>query len=144
MKWFLQQRQIGSFYALLIVVSLALLAGCGGSAGSAASDLNVQLIPAPEGRNGTYLIVQVTDKEGKPVTNATVELEGNMTHPGMAPVFGDAVSDDADGTSDGIYQVPFAFNMAGDWVITVAIERDGKSEIKDIPVNVGETAVTVE
>ena len=129
---------------VLIGVLLLLLAGCGGkSENVTSSGLSVQLAPAPEGRNGTYLSVKLSDVDGKAVSDAKVSLEGNMTHPGMAPVLAEQVSDDADGAADGTYKVPFAFNMAGDWVISVTIDRNGVVETKEFPVNVGETAVTL-
>ena len=129
---------------VLIGVLLLLLAGCGGKSENVTnSGLSVQLTPAPEGRGGTYLSVKLSDVDGKAVTDAKVSLEGNMTHPGMAPILADSVSDDADGAADGTYKVPFAVNKAGDWVICVTIDRNGVNETKEFPVNVGETAVTL-
>ena len=97
----------------------------------------ITLLPAPGGPNGKYLTVQVADQAGKPVTDATVSLEGNMSHGGMAPIEGKPVKDDADGKVDGLYQVPFQFNMLGDWIITVAVKQgDGAPVKQDIPAQV--------
>ena len=85
----------------------------------------------------------MAEPDGTLVTDATVSLEGNMNHAGMAPVLGDGVKDDADGTLDGSYRMPFAFSMAGDWIVTVSIERTGITETKDINVLVGDSDVTV-
>lgn len=60
---------------------------------------------------------------GQPVENAEVRLEGNMSHPGMAPVFGDARE-----VAPGRYQAPLDLTMAGDWFILAQITlRDGRS-----------------
>ncbi|MFN8444944.1 MAG: FixH family protein [Caldilineaceae bacterium] len=134
-------QNIRNFILTLFIVLF--LASCGSSSGST-SDLHVSLASAPEGRNGSYLTVNLTDKDGKPVTDAKVGLQGDMTHAGMAPIIADAVSDDADGAADGVYRVPFAFNMAGDWVITVSIERNGKGETQEIKATVNETEVKFE
>ena len=129
-------------FILTLLIAL-FLAGCGSSSG-ATSDLHVTLTAAPEGRNGSYLTVNLTDKDGKPVTDAKVGLQGDMTHAGMAPVIADPVGDDADGVADGAYRVPFAFNMAGDWVVTVSIDRNGKVETQEIKATVNETEVKIE
>ena len=132
------------FLISLIVFMLLGLAACGRSSSSAtASDLQIALAP-PEGANPQFLVVQLADQAGKPVTNATVSLEGNMQHAGMAPVTGKAVQDNADGKEDGRYQIPFAFSMLGDWVITVSVKgADGKTTQRDIPVTVSDQGVKV-
>jgi hypothetical protein len=57
------------------------------------------------------------------VEGATVEVEGNMRHAGMVPVFGSALEGEA-----GTYVVPdFTFTMAGDWVLSLqAALPDGR------------------
>lgn len=99
--------------------------------------LQITLIAAPAGKDSGYQIVQVMDQAGQPVTDATVSLEGNMNHGGMAPMFGAAVNDDADGQADGRYQAPIQLNMLGDWIMTVTVKRsDGTIVNQDIPVQV--------
>ncbi|MFN8488340.1 MAG: FixH family protein [Caldilineaceae bacterium] len=132
------------FLISLSIFILFCLAACGGSSSANnASGLQITLVP-PEGANPQFLVVQLADQAGKPVTNATVSLEGNMQHAGMAPVTGQAVQDNADGKEDGRYQVPFAFSMLGDWVITVSVKgADGKTAQRDIPVTVSDQGVKV-
>lgn len=138
------RMKVRSLFLFLMLVLSLLLAACSGSSGASTGEFNVQVMAAPEGRNGTYLTVVVSDKAGNPVTDAKVGVEGNMTHPGMAPVIADAVTDEADGKADGSYQIPFAFNMAGDWVITVLVDRNGNVESYDVPASVNETEVTIQ
>lgn len=67
----------------------------------------------------------------KPVTGAHVTLEGDMTHAGMAPVFGDAKE-----TAPGQYQGQLTLNMGGDWVVLAHITlASGKNLEKQIDVS---------
>jgi hypothetical protein len=58
--------------------------------------------------------VKLTDEGGKPLPHAKVKLEGNMTHPGMTPVFADAKE-----VRPGQYQGDLDLTMGGDWVILI-------------------------
>jgi len=123
---------------------LLTLTGCGQRAAGGSVDLKITLQPAAEGPSANYLTVTLADATGAPVTDATVRLEGNMNHAGMAPVQSEAVTDNADGTSDGRYRVPFTLSMLGDWIITVSAERhNGSKATQDIPVTVTEGQVEV-
>lgn len=130
---------------LLALTTILVLAACGGRAQATnGADLQISLVAPSEGANAQYLIVQVADKAGKPITNAMVNVEGNMQHAGMAPVMGKAASDEADGKADGRYQIPFAFDMLGDWIITVSVKNaDNTTVQRDIPVTVSEQGVKV-
>ena len=121
------------------------LAGCGGRTPSGAGDLTIRLAPPSEGDDAGYLTVQLADASGAPVTEATVQLEGNMNHAGMAPVLSVAVTDNADGSTDGAYHIPFSFTMLGDWIITVSAERAGKAKSTqnfNVTVSDGKVEVT--
>ena len=142
---------------VLLMVGLLLLAGCampsaeqsasmgdGMGAAPAMSDVQVSLLPAPEGKDGDHLVVEVTDAAGMPIADAQVALVGNMGHAGMVPVEAPAVTDDADGAADGRYRLPFTFSMLGDWVMTVTVTlADGTTVTQDIDATVGEAEVTV-
>jgi hypothetical protein len=58
--------------------------------------------------------VTLTDSGGDPVSGATIELEGTMTHAGMVPTFADAEEQ-----APGSYVASLEFTMGGDWVIIV-------------------------
>lgn len=127
-----------------LLLSLGLAACTQSSTQSNNTDLQITLQPAPGGMASAYQIVQLADGAGQPITDATVSLEGNMNHGGMAPVIGEAVTDEADGAADGRYQVPFAFNMLGDWIVTVSLTtRDGATVTQDIPVQVSDQSITI-
>jgi hypothetical protein len=56
--------------------------------------------------------LDLRDPSGKPLSGAHIRVEGNMTHPGMKPEFGDARE-----VAPGRYEAPLEFTMAGDWLI---------------------------
>ena len=133
------------FPFVLLALCLLLLTACGADDETApGADLQIGLIPAPGGINGDYIQVQLADATGAPITAAQVALEGNMTHAGMAPITAAAVTDEADGNSDGTYQLPFQFSMLGDWIVTVAVTlADGTTVTRDIKVTAGADAIEV-
>jgi hypothetical protein len=76
---------------------------------------------------GTPIVVRLTlrDRDQKPVTGARLQLEGLMSHPGMAPVVA-AVTE----RGNGEYEAPLQFTMAGDWILLVTGELPGGMPIK--------------
>lgn len=148
-RWYSRPLDRQFWLRLVLMVSIVLvvigLVGCGGQSGEGGDpNLQVTLIPAPEGVAGQTLTVQLADAAGQPITDARVSLEGNMNHAGMVPVIIDPVPDNADGAIDGRYVVPFAFTMLGDWIITVSIQQaNGATVQQNIDVNVGEAGVTI-
>ena len=65
-------------------------------------------------RTGANAIaIKLTDNAGQAVTQAHVTLEGNMAHPGMTPVFTQAVE-----SVPGMYRSTLDLNMPGDWIVT--------------------------
>ena len=97
-----------------------------GAAGTGA-EVSVALLTRPA-RVGPAAIEVVVRQDGEGVEGATVQVTGDMTHAGMVPVVADAVE-----LGDGVYRSDaFAFDMAGDWIITVDVrhpngERDQAS-----------------
>ena len=86
---------------------------------------------APAIGEETTILVTLSDSANAPINDATVNLRGDMTHAGMMPVTGSATS----GT-DGVYEIPFAFSMGGDWIITVeATLADGTSASQTFNIN---------
>lgn len=88
--------------------------------------------PSPPGPGQGALIFSVTDGQGHPIDNVTLDVEGNMTHAGMVPVFAQVV-----GGKDGRYEVPFEWTMGGDWIVTVkATLADGGLVTRQFNVSV--------
>jgi hypothetical protein len=128
--------------ALLLIIGL-LSAGCASNTAEKSSEIQITLGPASIQSND-QIVVRVTDADGQPFTGATVSIEGNMNHAGMVPVITDPVQDDADGTADGVYQIPFEFTMLGDWILTVSVTGpDGTSYQEEIDATVTEDSITI-
>jgi copper(I)-binding protein len=132
-------QRIGTAWALALAGGL--LAACAAAPGGPTSDLQIEVVAAPGGAKTQALSVTVSDADGAPVTDAQVSLEGNMNHAGMAPVLVAPVSDDADGTADGLYVLPFEFTMLGDWIMTVTVEWAGTKSSRELPLAVSAAGV---
>lgn len=128
---------------LVLLLTLMVLVACGSST-SATGDAAVQITLLP-GTTADSFQVQLHNPDHTPLTDATVTLEANMNHAGMAPVSGEPVQDSADGASDGIYTIPFQFSMLGDWIITVKAELgDGTQATKDVNVTVTDAGIQIQ
>ncbi len=92
------------------------------STGDASLVLTVTLVDEPA-LGPAPLVVTLTEAGGEPVTDAEIEVIGDMTHAGMQPVIREAVQEEA-----GTYRADdFTFTMAGDWIITVTAKtNDGR------------------
>lgn len=65
------------------------------------------------------------------IEGATIDVEGNMSHPGMAPLYAKAQEAKA-----GTYAFKMDLNMAGDWILFLKIKsRDGVVEERSIPLS---------
>ena len=108
---------------IALVVCLALAHGCTQrNEPSLNLTLAYEVSPLPARVGPTTIILKLTDASGKAVTGARVTLEGNMSHPGMAPVFADARE-----TEPGRYQSVIELSMAGDWYVLAHVSlADGR------------------
>jgi hypothetical protein len=80
------------------------------------------------------------DATGELIENAELELEANMSHAGMVPVFASGRE-----VAPGKYEASLEFTMGGDWFILVHAELpDGRSlertiDLPGVDVVCGET-----
>ncbi len=113
---------------LLIFTCLAAadLTACRKSAGPN-QDVSVQvkILPQPVRPGGSTVTIQLADRSGTPISHAHIKVEGDMSHPGMAPVFGEASE-----TAPGSYQAHLDFNMPGDWVVLLHIRLNNGKKIE--------------
>lgn len=81
-----------------------------------------EISPQPP-RVGTVMVtLDIKDASGAPVSAARLNLEGNMSHAGMVPVFSEARE-----IATGRYQSVIELSMAGDWNVTVHVTlSDGR------------------
>ena len=109
-------------------------AGCRRAADAdTAKDISVQerISPQPVRVGDATIAIQLADASGRPVTQAKISVEGDMSHPGMSPVFGTAIE-----ISPGIYTTHLDFNMGGDWVVLSHIVLpDGRKMERQIDVS---------
>jgi len=70
--------------------------------------------PSRGGRN-TFTVTRTTS-DGVRLAGAHVSLEGDMSHPGMSPVFGEARE-----IAPGQYRGTLDLNMLGDWTVVFHI-----------------------
>ena len=84
-----------------------------------------EISPEPARMGPVVVTFQLADPAAKAVTGAHIALEAEMSHAGMAPVFGEARE-----IEPGRYQAHLTFAMAGDWVILLHVTLPGgqKSE----------------
>ena len=118
-----RRRAVGLSLALL---ACSLTLACGGPP-EPGSDLSIawSIEPAPPAASAPGVVrVTVRDARQQVVRGARLQLEGQMSHPGMAPVLA-TLTEQPDGT----YQAPFQFTMAGDWVLVLTGEVAGVGRI---------------
>ena len=117
---------------LLVALSVgASLTGCRKRA-EAQTDVLIahEIAPQPPAVGVATVSLKVTDEAGRTVTGAKIKIEGNMSHPGMAPVFAEAGE-----VAPGRYQAPFEFNMSGDWVLLIDLTLpDGRKLQRQLEV----------
>lgn len=135
-KVHLQGRRLAAlhfFGVVAISCAAALLAtGCH-RRGTAADGMQIRIHISPQPvRVGivTVAVTGVTDGLGEPLAGVHIQVEGDMAHPGMAPVFSDAQE-----TAPGTYTARLNFNMPGDWVVLLHIRlADGTKVERQIEV----------
>ena len=115
--------------ALLLAISML---GCQrAGSGDAAFSVRWTLTPDPPRVGPATFSLTLTDSTtGRPASGARVQLEGNMTHPGMQPVFSAARE-----IAPGRYEAPLALSMGGDWFVLIdATFPDGRRLHRQVSV----------
>jgi len=127
------QRRLWRLWAvgnlLAFVLLLSLLAGCSRSSGAASQiTVETEITPQPARVGPLTINFKLKDAAGKPISGAHATLEGNMTHPGMAPALGEATE-----VAPGTYHGNLELSMGGDWVVTVHLAlSDGQKLDRDL------------
>lgn len=122
---------------MIFVIVGVLLTACGRiqrGRSENTSDITVDMAVEPEqpAIGPATLIFTLTDESGQPINNAALKVEGNMTHAGMTPVFGETTAGE-----NGRYEIPFEWTMGGDWFVTANITLPNGQEIsREFPVTV--------
>lgn len=130
-------KRISILTFLFVILTGGLLSTCGriqAGQGQGEGEITVDLAvePAEPAVGPAQLVVTVTDAAGQPINSATLDIEGNMTHAGMVPVFAQA-----SGGENGRYSVPFEWTMGGDWSVTIEVTlENGQTISREFPVTV--------
>lgn len=100
----------------LVLLILLLAFACQKTAKPPDIALQYEIAPQPVRVGAATIDLKLTDKNGAAVGGARVDLEGNMSHAGMAPVSGEAKE-----IETGKYRGTLQLTMAGDWIVLVHI-----------------------
>jgi hypothetical protein len=121
---------------LAATLTLALLtAGCR-RAPEPAVTIDSEIVPRPVRVGPATISLRLRGKAARPVTGALIALEGDMSHAGMAPVFGDARE-----TEPGHYEGSLNFTMPGDWVVLMHVtlangqKLERETEVRGVGAN---------
>ena len=112
---------------IALMLCIFLFAGCRQESTPAAeAELNISLEvePAESTVGDAELLISVTNADGEPVSPASVDVRGDMSHAGMVPVLRADVQGE-----DGRYRVPFEWTMAGDWTVEVTLTFADESSV---------------
>jgi hypothetical protein len=126
--------------ALVLLACLGTGAGAGAGAGACtrpvgdtgAEDVHValSLLPDPPLVGEARVALRLSGPDGEPLSGATVQVEGNMDHAGMTPVFADLVDQ-----GEGRYAGTLGFTMGGDWFLLVrGTFADGRAFERQVDV----------
>jgi hypothetical protein len=118
------------FCGALICLNL-LLSGCRKS-GEMLPDIIVEheIAPQPPKIGSATITLKLSDSGGTSQNGAQINLEGNMSHAGMRPVFSEARE-----LEPGRYEAPIEFTMGGDWIILVRVTLpDGRKFQRQLDV----------
>jgi hypothetical protein len=125
-------RSLFNRQSLAALIACSILApGCARST-VAADDMTVEwkLTPAPISGRPSRGELLLFDRLHRPVRGARLQVEGHMSHPGMAPIAAPATERD-----DGAYEVRLQFTMDGDWTVRVTgVLADGRRVSRSLEV----------
>jgi len=106
-----------NYWRILLSCTVLLVAGGCRPAGQsiAETEVRLELTPNPPRVGTAQLALTLTDAAGQPLETDSLEVEGNMNHAGMVPVFATLRP-----TTAGRYEGSLEFTMAGDWFLLVS------------------------
>lgn len=119
-------------YLRILTFTVLLVAGGCSPVGQsiAETEVRLELTPNPPRVGTAQLALTLTDAAGQPLETDSLEVEGNMNHAGMVPVFATLRP-----TTAGRYEGSLEFTMAGDWFLLVSGQlADGRRVDQKIDV----------
>ena len=112
----------------LLFASAALFVACRPAPNGAQIDAEaiVRFDPNPPVIGTNMLTVSLTNTAGQPVRLGAIDVEGNMNHAGMRPVFARLQE-----TAPGKYTGPIHFTMGGDWFLLLTRESAAEGTLNE-------------
>lgn len=111
---------------MLAFTATWVLGACSRVADSArAATIEHEISPEPVRVGPIVVTFRLADPRARALTGARIAIEAEMSHPGMAPVFGEARE-----VEPGRYQAHLTFAMAGDWVILLHATLPGGEKLE--------------
>jgi YtkA-like protein len=106
---FLKRKTVIALGVLIVTAQ-----ACGRQSSVPEPTLTHAVSPQPPRTGQSTFTLRLADASGKPLTGVRIELEGNMSHAGMTPVFAGATE-----IQPGQYSSTMELSMAGDWYFLV-------------------------
>lgn len=100
---------------LILFTILTVIAGCSSNEDDT-REINLEWLisPNPPAIGTVQFQVILSDTLARPITGAMLDIEANMSHPGMSPIMAKLEEEDP-----GVYSADIEFSMGGDWFILV-------------------------
>lgn len=99
---------------LLLLSAGWIAAACGQPARARDLKFESTLAPTPVSVGTTRFQLRVFDAAGGPVRGARLQVQAQMSHPGMAPLVVIAAE-----RGEGLYEAELQFSMGGDWILVI-------------------------
>ena len=126
-------RRLGGIAAVFALLILLPMIGCRPKppVANGALKASVQFEPNPPSTGAPVkLHITMTDSQGKPLAIDNLEVEGDMNHAGMSPVFAHLTA-----TAPGEFSGQIQFTMGGDWFLLLTGQLTGNTHfLKKIDV----------
>lgn len=81
--------------------------------------------PKPARVGPIIVTLKIKDPSGRPLKATLINVEGNMTHPGMVPLYTKALE-----VKRGVYTANMNLNMPGDWKLLFDIKLSDGSVVQ--------------
>ena len=110
-----------------LLAATALLAAAAGCSPPGVPDdgarVEINVTPQPPAAGSARIEILISDPQGRPLAATGVDLEANMSHPGMQPSFTTARLE-----QPGRWLAELELTMGGDWVVLVTARlEDGRA-----------------
>lgn len=100
---------------IILFTILTVIAGCSSNEDDTREiNLEWHISPNPPAIGTVQFEVILSDTLARPITGAMMDIEANMSHPGMSPIMAKLEEEDP-----GVYSADIEFSMGGDWFILV-------------------------